>query len=464
MTVELALPEGALVSGVRIPAHERLTLANGVRLILLPLHEVPLIAFEAVLRGGSRLDPPAREGVAALTAELLKYGAGARNAFAFADTVEGAGGSLDIEVHGEAIHLHGQFLAQDQQLLLELLADALQRPHLAPLELDKLRQRRIESIRATKDSEPQSLLGLYGRALLFGDHPYGRAAGGSETSLELIERADIQQLYQRHFGADRLTLVFAGDFEPQRLCGAVAEMFGSWRTAETSLPELPVAERVRGRRVLLVDSPGSEQSYLWCANIGVARAYPLAAALQATNTAFGGKFGSMLMQALRVQTGLTYSVSSSFHRGSVPGEFAISTFTQTSSTARAIDIVLQALARLKQTGIDAAALDSARNYMLGQYPLTFETAADWASALAKLDLYALPDSYIDEFGSALQSVDGAQTRQVIATAFPDSTDLCIALIGDAAEIGDELTRFGPVLQKPLADPDFTIDAPSGADY
>ncbi len=463
MTLELALPEEA-ASGVRIPPHERHTLPNGVRLILVPLHEVPLIAFEAVLRGGSRLDPPAREGVAALTAELLKYGAGARDAFAFADTVEGAGGSLDIEVHSEAIHVHGQFLAQDQELLLELLADAFQRPHLSGLELDKLRQRRIESIRATKDSEPQSLLGLYGRALLFGDHPYGRAAGGSESSLELIEHADVQQLYRRHFGADRLTLVFAGDFEPMRLRRAVSEIFGAWSAAEAALPPLPMSERIRGRRLLLVDSPGSEQSYLWCANTGVARAYPLAAALQVTNTAFGGKFGSMLMQALRVQTGLTYSVSSSFHRSTVPGEFAINSFTQTSSTGRAIDIVLQALDRLKQAGIDAEAIGSARNYMLGQYPLAFETASDWASALAKLNLYGLPDSYIDEFGAALQRVDRAQTEEVIATAFPDSADLCIALIGDAAELGGEITRFGPVLQKPLAEPDFTIDWSGGARY
>lgn len=464
MTLELALAEEAVASGVRIPPHEQHTLHNGVRLILMPLHEVPLIAFEAVLRGGSRLDPPAREGVAALTAELLKYGAGTRDAFAFADTVEGAGGSLDIEVHSEAIHVHGQFLAQDQELLLELLADALQRPHLSGLELDKLRQRRIESIRATKDSEPQSLLGLYGRALLFGNHPYGRAAGGSESSLELIERAEVEQLYRRHFGADRLTLVFAGHFDPMRLHHAVTEVFGAWLPAEAVLPPLPMSERVRGRRLLLVDSPGSEQSYLWYANTGVARAYPWAAALQVTNAAFGGKFGSMLMQALRVQTGLTYSVSSSFHRGSVPGEFSISSFTQTSSTARAIDLVLQTLDRLKQAGIDADTIGSARNYMLGQYPLAFETASDWASALAKLDLYGLPDSYIDQFGAALQRVDDAQTQEVIATAFPDSADLCIALIGDAAEVREEITRFGPVLQKPLADPDFTIDSGSDARY
>ncbi len=442
--------------GVRIPAHQRRTLPNGTRLVLLPLHDVPLVAFEAVVRGGSRLDPSDRDGVAALTAELLKYGAGERNAYAFADAVEGAGGNFDVEVHSEAIHVHGQFLARDRALLLELLADVLQRPHLAADELDKLRKRRIESIRATKDSEPQSLIGIYGRALLFGDHPYGRPAGGGETSLAPIGRADVTRLYREHFGADRLTLIFAGDFDPDSLSEAVITAFAGWRRAESALPSLPKPERVRGRRLLLIDSPGSEQTYLWFANVGVARGYPLAAALQIANTAFGGKFGSMLMQALRVETGLTYSVSSSFHRGSVPGEFAISSFTETASTARAIDIVLETLDALKHKGIGPESIASARNYTLGQYPLGFETAADWTSVLAKLDLYQLPDSYIDGFGPALEAVDAAEAAEVIATAFPESADLCIALIGDADKIGGEVARFGRMWQKPLADPDFSV--------
>src|ERR1700689_5911925 len=115
-------------SAVRIPPHQRCTLANGVKLILIPRHDVPLIAFEAVLRGGARLDPDSRAGVASLVAELLTHGAGSRDAYAFADAVEGAGGSFDADAHSEAILVHGQFLARDRELLLGLLADALQRP------------------------------------------------------------------------------------------------------------------------------------------------------------------------------------------------------------------------------------------------------------------------------------------------------------------------------------------------
>jgi predicted Zn-dependent peptidase len=421
---------------------------------MLPRHEVPLIAFEAVIRGGSRLDPLGREGAASLTAELLTYGAGERDAYAFADAVEGAGGTLDADAHREAILVHGQFLAQDRELLLELLSDALQRPHFDALELDKVRRRRIESIRAAKDSEPQSLLDLYGRALLFGEHAYGKPTSGSETSLAAIGREDIVGAYRRQFGADRLALIFAGDFDPVWMREAVTQAFASWHRAGEPLATLPAPERVSGRRVLLVDSPGSEQTYFWIGNVGVPRAYTLRAALDVTNTAFGGSFGSMLMQALRTRTGLTYSVHSSFRRGTVAGEFAIHSFTQTEATARALSIALETLDTLKHRGPPAGSIASARNYILGQYPLAFETASDWAAALADLELYGLPDSYIDDYDPALQAVDDRQVDEVVRSAFPASADVDIALIGDAERIRVDAAALGVLRERALSAPQF----------
>jgi predicted Zn-dependent peptidase len=439
---------------MRIPPHQRCTLDNGVKLILLPRHDVPLIAFEAVVRGGARLDPEHRSGLASVTAELFTRGAGRHDAYGFADTVEGAGGSFEAGAQSEALLVHGQFLAHDRELMLELLADALQRAHFEAEELDTVRNRRIEFIKAAKDSEPQSLIGNYARALLFGEHPYGKPITGSEESLALLTREDVWQFYCQQVGADRLTLVFAGDFDPGELRAAVEAAFGHWRAAGSPLPPLEVPERRSGRKVLLVDAPGSAQTYFWIGNVGVSRSYPARAALEITNTAFGGSFGSMLMQALRVRSGLTYSAGSSFRKGSVAAEFAISSFTQTESTGRALDIALQTLDTLKHEGASEAAIDSARSYIIGQYPLGFETAADWAAALAELDFYGLPGSYIDEFAGALRGVDGAASRQVVAGAFPDSEDVDIVLIGDAQRIRAEAARFGALREKPLSAPDF----------
>ena len=458
MTLLAGVAAAAANVNVPVPDHQRVTFPNGLTLIMVPRHDIPLVAFNLLLRGGAQLDPPERAGTAALAADLLTYGAGTRDAYAFADAVEGAGGNLDAEARAEAIQVRGQFLAHDSHLMLELLADAVLRPRFAASELEKLRTRRIEELKAAKDSMPQALLSNYGRALLFPGHPYGQPVGGSEASLRRITRADIERSYAAAAGADRATLVIAGDFDPAQIQHEVTEMFGAWRRAARPLPPLADTTRVTGRRVLLVDAPGSAQTYFWLANVGVARRFPQRAALEIANSAFGGKFGSMLNQELRVKAGLTYSASARFTRSAVAGEFAIISFTQTDSTGRALELALATLARLHRDGLDATAVDSARNYLLGQFPLEFETSADWAQALGELDFYGLPDSDIGLFGSELVASDPAGIRAVIAASFPSADDLDIVLIGDAARIRDAAAKFGPVTVMPLAAPEFS---PSG---
>ena len=104
--------------GVRVPAHERIVLENGLTLILVPRRDVPLVAFNAVLRGGESNAASGKSGVASLVAGLLEKGAGERDAFAFADAVEGVGGTFHAGSGPESITLRGQFLARDQHLLL----------------------------------------------------------------------------------------------------------------------------------------------------------------------------------------------------------------------------------------------------------------------------------------------------------------------------------------------------------
>ncbi len=440
---------------VPVPEHQNSTLPNGLKLILIPRHDIPLVAFNLLVRGGALLDPPGRDGTAALAADLLTHGAGARDAQTFAETVEGVGGNMDAGAHAEFIQVQGQFLARDSHLMLQLLADAVLHPRFEIAEFEKMRGRRIEELKAAKDSSPQALLGNYGRALLFAGHPYGRPVGGDELSLGRITHDDITHYYAAQSGADRATLVIAGDFDVEQIRKDVNVIFGGWPRATAPLPQLLPAARVTGRRVLLVDAPGAAQTYFWLANVGVPRRFAERAALNMTNMAFGGSLGSMLNQELRVKSGLTYDASSRFVRGTVAGEFAISSFTQTANTGRAIDLALATLGRLKHDGLGSGAVDSARNYLLGQYPLAFETPADWAIALGDLDLYGLPESYIGQFGSDLLKVNAPAVRAIIDTAIPDPDNLDIVLIGDAAQIGDVAAKLGPVTKTSLAAPQFT---------
>jgi predicted Zn-dependent peptidase len=449
----LAAPP-APAAGVVVPAYTRSVLPNGTVLIVMPRREVPLIAFTALVRGGSVADPAGKPGVASLTAGLLEKGAGARDAFAFADTVEGAGGSFAAAAGTEGVLVSGQFLAKDQGLMVELLADALTRPRFDAAEFDSLRKRQIEELKAAKDSDPSGLIRLYGRRFLFAEHPYGSPANGSESSLQAITRDDVLGYYRANFGADRLTLIFAGDVDAAALGAAIARAFSGWRHAAAPLPVLAAPPRVSGRRVLLVDQPGAAQTHFWLANTGVARKFADRAPLDVVNTLYGGRFTSILNTELRIKSGLSYGASSGFTRGSVAGEFAIRSFTKTDSTEKAIDLAIETLERLHKDGVQADLLGSARAYVLGQFPLQLETSSNWAAALAELELYGLDRSYIEGYGAAVEAVTPEAARRVIGEAFPPAGDLVIVAIGDAAKIRGIVAKYGPVTEMKLSAPEF----------
>ncbi|MHB1541143.1 MAG: M16 family metallopeptidase, partial [Steroidobacteraceae bacterium] len=439
----------------RVPAHERLELENGTTLLLLPRREVPLLACQLLLRGGARGDPPTLPGVASLVAALLEKGAGRRDAYAFAEAVEGAGGSFTAGAAAEAITVRSQFMARDQGLMLELLADALRAPRLAPEEFAHLRDRQIEFIKAVKDSEPAELLDAYGRALLFSGHPYGRAVHGSESSLAAITLADAQEYYRRHFGAERLLLVLAGDLDLRRAEAAVRAALATWPRTPAPLPPLASPPAASARRVLLVDAPGAAQSHFWIGAPGVSKRYPRRAALDLVNTLFGGRFTSLLNVELRIKSGLSYGARSGFVRGSAGGDFTIRSFVETANTGQAIRLALQALERLRGEGVSAEMLQSARAYTLGQYALGLETAADWAAALADIEFFGLGTGYIDDYAAELAAVDREAAQAVIAEAFPDPRNAVLVVIGDAARIGAQLEGFGPMVRMRLNDPQFS---------
>jgi zinc protease len=441
-------------NGVKVPPFERVQLSNGAVVLLMERHDVPLIAFSAVLRGGAISDPAGESGLASLLVGLLEKGSGTRDAVAFAETVASVGGQIETSASTESIAISGSFLARDQQLMVELLADMLQRPHLDLAQFDTLRARQIEFIRAAKESDLAALTPIYGEANLFAGHPYGRAVDGSEASLAAIKHAELQRYYQDHVGADRLILAVAGDFKTAQLKQRISRAFSGWRKAGAPLPQVPKAQAVTSRRVLLVDAPESVQSYFWAGNVAVAKNDPRRAALDVANTLFGGRFTSMLNSELRIRTGLSYSASSHFDRLLQPGHWAMSSFTQTEKTIQAIDLALATLDKLHETDLDSKMLQSGKSYVQGQYPLALETSAQWASQLATLEFYGLPRSYIDDYSAALAGVGAADTKRVVDEVLPPSSALAIVVVGNAGAIRDGLRKYGPVTEMKLADPSF----------
>jgi len=448
------LAHSALAAGVSLPAHERIELANGTVVLLSEKHDVPMIGLEAIVRGGAVSDPDGAAGMASLLAELLQHGAGKRDAAAFAEAAATVGGELSVSAGLEGIYVSADFMARDAELMIELVADLLQRPILAADELTKLRDRSINLIKAAKGSDPGELLPSYGNAFLFGKHPYGNPVGGSETSLANITQQKMQQYYEEQVGGDRLIISIVGNFNTVAMKARLTRAFGDWRPAAMPLPSLTAAGKQSGRRVLLIDKPGVTQTYFWIGNIGVAADYPKRADLNLANTVFGGRFTSMLNTEMRVEAGLTYGAASILQQPSQPGAIVISSFTATDTTVDAIDMALGVLERLHDSAISEDLAQSARNYIMGQFPPRLETAPQLAAQFAMLEQYGLGVAYINDYGAALSAATSDSIAATIDEVYPSPDDLSFILIGDADLIREDVSRYGPVTEMSIDEPRF----------
>lgn len=444
--IACAISVAAIADGVTLPSAERVVLENGTVLILNENHDVPLIGLEAVVRGGASTDPADKHGLANLLASLLEKGAAERSAVEFAEAVAAVGGKLSAAAGLESLSVSADFMAKDAPLMVELVADMLQRPTLARSEFEKLRDRSINLIKAAKGSDPSNLMPAYANAFLFGDHPYGNPVAGSESSLANVTHDDVLAYQQNMVGADRLIISVSGDFESATMREALTTAFGEWRPAAAELPEISAATTEPGNRVFLIDMPGATQTYFRIGNIGVAISYPGRAELDLANTVFGGRFTSMLMTELRTKSGLSYGARSSLSRFTQPGAVFISSFTETSTTVEALDVAINTLKLLRDSGLDDAMISSARNYLMGQFPPRLETAQQLAGVFAMLEANNLDASYINDYGASLAAASGASIATVIDEVYPPADNLVFILLGDAELIRDQVARFGAVTE------------------
>lgn len=452
--VAILFAGASLAQGVTLPEVRQVELDNGAVFILLEKRDVPLIGAEVTLRGGAVSDPEGRAGLASLFAGLLEKGAGDRDAASFAEAVAAVGGSLSAAAELEAITISADFMARDADLMVELLVDMLQRPTLAAAEMTKLRDRRIDLIRAAKDNGTLRLVSTYGNAFLFDGHAYGTPVNGSEASLAEISHREVRAYYDDHVGADRLVISIVGDFDTDAMVAKLTEAFADWRAAEAPLPEIDSPAQQQGRRVLLVDKPGATQSYFWIGNVGVGRDYEQRAELDVANTLFGGRFTSLLMKELRTKAGLTYGAYSSLRRPTKAGSVAILSDTRTESTVEAIDMSLELLAKMRDEGFTEELIASGKNYILGLYAPRLETSAQLAAQFAALETYGLDASYVNDYGAAVAGAASESIQSVIMSVYPSPDNLVFVVLGDAERIREDLARYGPITEMAITDPSF----------
>jgi zinc protease len=453
LVAALFIPFSAAAQTLHLPPHEKVVLKNGLTVLLLEKHGVPLLNVYALVKTGSAGDPAGEDGVASITAGLLRKGTKKRTAQQFAADLDYIGAAFESEAGPDFSSVSAEFLTKDLALGLELFSDALLHPTFPEAEVKKLLAQSVDGVRGAKD-DPQQVLGLYYDGYLYGRHPYGRPAGGDEVSLQRIQRDAIVKFYEAHYAPGNTLLAVAGEFNGPEMRKKLEEVFGGWPAHTATTPAIAATASVKGKRLLLVDKPDATQTYFAFGNVGVARNDPDRVAIRVVNTIFGGRFTSELNEALRVESGYTYGASSFFDSRKAPGPFGIFSFTKNETTVPAIDLALQVLQKLQKQGVTDEQLKSAKSYIKGQFPPNIETSRQLAQIIASYEFYGLSDDEINQLEARLDAVTPEIAKQVIQKHFP-SENLVFVLIGKASAIGPAVEKYAEKRDaRPISEPGF----------
>jgi predicted Zn-dependent peptidase len=451
LAVWLLAPAPASASAIHLPPSREVRFRNGALVILAEKHDVPLIAFYALLRGGGLEDPIGKEGVAGLAGELLRKGAGKRNAQDIAALVDGLGATLGTGAGLEASYLYGEFMARDQAVMVDLLADILRRPTFPAEEFDKLKAQSIDALTAAKD-DPRNVIGDYASAFFYEEHPYGRPVDGDEATLQGLSRQDVLDFYRANYGGDRLILSVVGDFSAAALEAKLRAKFADWDKAPSAVPAVPAPARASGRHVLLVDKPDATQTYFWIGNLGATRTDPDRVPLDVANTAYGGRYTSILNTALRIKGGLTYGARWLAPRYTQPGTVAIYSYTKTETTVKATDVALETLSQVRRAGIDSLTLASAKTYIQGQFPPRLETEDQISGAFADVAFHGLTREEWEGYSSKVAATRSEDVTRVIHRVYPPLEDLTFVFVGNAAKIRAAVKKYGPLKEVKITEP------------
>ncbi|MEO8660791.1 MAG: pitrilysin family protein [Bryobacteraceae bacterium] len=431
---------------VRLPAYTRDVLTNGTVLYLMPRAGLPLVQFRILVTGGAESETAQLAGLPGITAALLREGTARVTAAQFSEELDSLGGIFDALTDDQATVITAEFLKKDFDRGLALVSDAVLHPAFPEAEVRKMLARRTDGLKTTKDNPNAAIVNYYRNFFFGGNHPYGRVA--DEASLDRIRRDDVMEYHKRMYAGRNLIVIVAGDFDSANAKLRVAESFGA---APAGMPYEWVEDRKPGAgaegRVLLVDKPDATQTYFVIAQAGAKRTTADRVPLLLVNTLFGGRFTSMLNDELRVNTGLTYGAGSRLEMGRLTGGLYISSYTKTETTARAIDLALDVLKGLREKGITAEQLASAKAYIKGTYPpRTVQTSDQIATALGDMELFGLDRNEVDQFFARVDAVTLEQANQVIRKYY-GTERLAFVLLGNASKIREVAAKYGKVSER-----------------
>jgi zinc protease len=418
------------VKSLTLPTPVRFTLSNGLKVVLMEKHNVPLVQVNLLIQTGNYDDPVGKEGLAGFAMDALDEGAGKFSALELSDEIEYLGAQIGTGSRPFSSEVNCTAPIARLQEAISLMSTIALRPAFAEKEIERLRKLRLNGLLQSYD-EPNAIANRAFNQLMFPDNsPYGRFS--NDKSIRSYSREDLLTFHRSQFVTGNSTLIVAGDVTRESIQPVLEKYFSAYPKGNALAKTRPTPTQVRGRFIYIIDKPGAAQSVIQIGRLGPARNDPAYYAANILNTIFGGSFTSRLNSNLREQHGYAYGAGSNFSFWNTPSPFLSSSSVQTDVTGPALGEFFKEFDKIRQP-IPVDELNRGKNYTALGYARLFETNSDLASTLGSLVLYQLPDGYYNGYVGKVLAVT-PQEVTAAANQFIVPDNMLVVIVGDRAKI------------------------------
>ncbi len=431
-----AQPQAADEPSFDPPSIQNAILSNGMRLMLVENHKLPLVQVNIVLESGWAADPASKPGAAALAADLLDEGTKSRNALQISDEAKRLGANLGTGSSFDNSSISLNVLKKNLDPALDLMSDIIVNPTFPENELELKRDIYLGRVQQEARQPTTSAFKIFYRQLYGADHPYGQpyTGSGTETSIKNLTRSDLENFYNANYFSNNATAVVVGDITLDEAKSKLEKAFKKWKqgnAVKSMVNEIPPLERTK---ILIVDKPGAPQSVIVLGNLAMKRSEPDYLAASVMNNALGGQFTSRINLNLREDKGYSYGAGSFFSGRKGQGAFTSYAQVQSEYTKESLyEFMKEFDAVLGRRPLTDKELDDSKNNLIKGFPQDFETFVGIAGQLSSIVTFELPE---DEWATYTRRVSDIDIKMAAEAAkkYVRSNQMLIVIVGDREKI------------------------------
>ena len=420
---------------------------NGVKTIVMTDHRLPLVNFTLTTRRGSQSDPKGKEGVAWLTAEMMRRGVEGMNFEQLSRDLDNRAITIAVGNEGDHSSLDGDCATDQLDVAIERARQILLTPTFPEEEFKKLKEQSINSLISQQES-PTSVVENDLTTALWGDTPIGRYS--TPESVKSITLDDVKQFYKQYFVPNDAILIISGDVDVERGQELARKLLDGWKPSAEKLPEVKIdlPELPKGRRIILVDRPEGKQATVRMAvrayDIHSDDKYPGSVASQILTAGIDSRLGKYV----RAEKGLAYAVHGVFQPNRQAGSFEAGTDTAVESTGAAIEAMWKVFKDMRDADVTASELAEAKTRVAGRMVMGVQTIGQQAGYRRDGILNEYPIDYYDKYPQRIAQVKTDEVREVM-NKYVDANAMTIVVVAPAADVQKQLEKFGKVEVMPM---------------